>query len=206
MPRIQSTLKVETEPLPSNSLSENQLATSMPDLTDSIFFKNDRMYAHRIVRFNYTTYDIRRAQDVVNPRTPHCNIMLLKKPANDAPTLPAIHPFLYARVIGIYHVNVVYTGPGMVNYNPTRFDFLWVRWYEQKPLKPQSNQQPSHGLDELVFPPMADEGAFGFVDPSDVLRSCHILPAFNQGVRRDNVGMSRCAHDSGDFNVYYVGR
>lgn len=192
-------------PLNSDPFPEEQPAASVRDPKDSIYFKSDRMYAHRLIRFNYTTYDVRRAQDVVNPRTSHCNIMLLNKVVTDVPPddthsskSSTTHPFLYGRVIGIYHVNAIYTGPGMVNYNPTRFDFLWVRWYEHK--------QISHGLDELVFPPIADVGAFGFVDPADVLRSSHIIPAFNQGVRRDAVGMSKCAHDSGDFNAYYVGR
>src|ERR1700728_4093607 len=44
---------------------------------DSVFFKNDRIYCHKLARFNYTTYDVRRAQDVINPMTSHCNILLL---------------------------------------------------------------------------------------------------------------------------------
>ncbi|OJA16859.1 hypothetical protein AZE42_09971 [Rhizopogon vesiculosus] len=44
----------------------------------SILFKSNRIYHHNLIRFNYTTYDIRRAQDVINPKTPHCNIMLLQ--------------------------------------------------------------------------------------------------------------------------------
>lgn len=196
-------LKVPLEPSANGSPFEEQPANALGS-KDSIFFKSERMYAHRLIQFNYTTYDVRRAQDVVNPRTTHCNIMLLGSQGTvNAPyegTSPTNHPFLYAQVIGIYHVNVIYTGPGSVNYNATRFDFLWVRWYEQKPWRAQP------GLEELVFPPMASEGAFGFVDPSDVLRSSHIIPAFSQGVRRDAVGMSRCARDSGEFKVYYIDR
>lgn len=171
------------------------------------------MYSHRIVRFNYTTYDVRRAQDVVNPGTPHCNIMLLKTHTDDSPDDPEpepeeaqdTHPFLYARVIGIYHVNVIYTGPGMVNYNPTRFDFLWVRWYTHVP----SSRSP-YRLDQLKFPPMSGqlEDAFGFVDPADVLRSCHIIPAFCHGPCREDgeEGISEWARDSEDAKAYYVGR
>lgn len=117
---------------------------------------------------------------------------------------PDTHPFLYARVIGIYHVNVIYTGPGMLNYDATRFDFLWVRWYEHVP------NTTLYRLDQLTFPPMSGDNAFGFVDPADVLRSCHIIPAFNQGqevsepVPEEN--MPRFAHDAGDYKTYYVGR
>lgn len=168
------------------------------------------MYSHRLIRFNYTTYDVRRAQDVVNHGTSHCNIMLLNKPTGDnvdeIPTSPD-HPFLYARVIGIYHANVIYTGTGMINYNPTRFDFLWVRWYQRSmdDTSPRNRQSP-YRLDRLSFPPIATEGAFGFVDPADVLRSCHIMPVFRQGKCGEENGMSTCARDSEDWNSYYIGR
>lgn len=93
------------------------------------------------------------------------------------------HRFLYARVLGIYHVNVVYMGPGMVSYEPMKFDFLWVRWfnvsldatYSIKRLRRASRQ--AH-LDCLTFPPMAADDAFGFVDPELVLCGCHLLPMF----------------------------
>ncbi|KAG1805828.1 uncharacterized protein BJ212DRAFT_1303893 [Suillus subaureus] len=55
-------------------------------------------------RFNYTTYDVRWAQDIINPKTPHCNIMLLKYNHDDGG-----HggDFLFAKVISIHHINVV---------------------------------------------------------------------------------------------------
>lgn len=168
------------------------------------------MYVHRIIRFNYTTYDIRRSQDVINPGTSHCNIMLLNKQAAelvDANDEDA-HPFLYARIIGIYHANIIYTGPGMINYNPIRFNFLWVRWYQHIP-----NKQPCQ-LDRLTFPDIADENAFGFVDPADVLRGCHIIPAFRpdadvdeeKGSTEPEWVESKCAHSGDDSKTYYIGR
>jgi hypothetical protein len=54
---------------------------------------------------------------------------------------------------------------------------------------------------------MAHEDAFGFLDPADVLRGCHIIPAFAAKKRyADGKGLSRCAGDSGDWNSYYVNR
>ncbi|EGN99376.1 hypothetical protein SERLA73DRAFT_28488, partial [Serpula lacrymans var. lacrymans S7.3] len=55
--------------------------------------------------FNYTTYDVHRVQDIINPRTSHCNVMLLS-PCDDTGTQS--HPFCYVRVLGIYHANIVY--------------------------------------------------------------------------------------------------
>lgn len=158
------------------------LGVEIPDKSSSSFspvlFKNDRMYEHRIIRFNYTTYDIRRAQDVVNPGTTHSNIMVLNQDREEnKKTNKPLHCFHYGKVIGIYHVNAVYNGPGMVNYHSHRMDFLWVRWYE-----PKSNQTNSpYQLDQLSFPPIESKGSFGFVNPKDVLRGSHIIPMFRQG-------------------------
>ncbi|KAJ8592017.1 hypothetical protein M405DRAFT_734033, partial [Rhizopogon salebrosus TDB-379] len=159
---------------------ENGLATEVtPACSDSegrILIKADRMYRHNLMRLNYTTYDVRRAQDVVNPSTSHCNIMLLAD--SDDPAAGEQHPYLYARVLGIYHVNATYIGPGMIDYRSHRIDFLWVRWYQC--VDRCSSQHTS--LDRVYFPPMAEPDTFGFVDPDDVLRCCHIIPHFAQGL------------------------
>ena len=104
-----------------------------PGDRDKIFFKGDRIYKHSLARFNYTTYDVRRSQDVVNPKTPHCDIMVLahrEDNHNNKSDSEPRHPFWYARVLGIFHANVVYTGPGMTDYMPRRLHFLWVQWFE----------------------------------------------------------------------------
>lgn len=157
---------------------------------------------HKLVRFNFTTYDVRRAQDVINPATSHCNIMMLATASDGQANLK--HPFCYARVIGIYHVNVIYTGPGMLDYTPRRLDFLWVRWYR---VDDEVNGWDTCSLDRLSFPPMANDDAFSFVDPANILRCCHIIPAFAKGKRQlDGVGLSRCARDSQDFHGYFANR
>jgi len=56
--------------------------------------------------------------------------MLLANHSDASPKSLDSHRFLYARVLGAYHANIIYTGPGMHDYNARRFDFLWVRWYE----------------------------------------------------------------------------
>ena len=167
-----------------------------------VFMKNDCIYHHKIIRFYYTTYDVRRGTDVVNAGTSRCNIMLL---ADDQANPSNAHHFLYARVLGSYHGNVVYTGPGMRDYDARRLDFLWVRWYEV--LNSTSSEGSDSKLDMLCFRPINASDAFGFVDPKDVLRSCHILPAFAKGKRHESgFGLSRCAKDGSDYNRYYVGR
>ncbi|EGO04992.1 hypothetical protein SERLA73DRAFT_45390 [Serpula lacrymans var. lacrymans S7.3] len=162
-----------------------------------IVFKNNCIYNHKIFRINYTTYNIQRAQDVINPQTNHCNIMLLAHPDSSS---SSAHPFLHAQVIGIYHVNVISIDSTNIDYRPRQMGFLWVRWYELQACEP-------HQLATLHFVPMADNDVFGFVDPADVLRTCHLIPAFARGKSRpDGVGLSRCVQDGQDSKLYYINR
>jgi hypothetical protein len=168
------------------------------------FIKANRMYRHNVMRINYTTYDVRRAQDVINPSTPHCNVMLLGRNEDDS-SVDQQRPYLYARVLGIYHVNATYVGTGMVDYRSHRIDFLWVRWYQHVDKSfSLSGQAP---LDSIRFPPMVEPDAFGFVDPDDVLRCCHVIPCFARGLQHsDGRGISHCAQDKLDWKSYYVNR
>jgi hypothetical protein len=93
----------------------------------------------------------------------------------------------------------------MRDYEARRFDFLWVRWYEV--VDPASSGWKGSTLDRVRFPPIHGIDSFDFVDPKDVLRGCHILPCFAKGKRHESgVGISRCARDGKDYNLYYVGR
>lgn len=174
--------------------------------TDHIFFKNDRLYKHRVFRINYTTYDVRRAQDIINPNTSHKDIMVLRDDTDDTDGEEDNHVssrFLYARVLGIYHVNVVYTGTGTLDYQPRRMEFLWVRWFQPTTLPCGWG---SRRLDCIKFFPVAHEYAFGFLDPSDVLRACHIFPRMALGRVHQDSGLSICAKDQSDWQYYYVNR
>jgi hypothetical protein len=66
----------------------------------SITFVKNKIYQHKVLRVNYTTYDMRREQDSLNPRT-HANIMVLSQEDD-----MNAHPYWYARIIGIYHTFV----------------------------------------------------------------------------------------------------
>lgn len=121
------------------------------------------------------------------------------KPANE------VEFFKYARVLGTFHANVVYIGPGSVGYQFQRVEFLWVRWYEI--IGAETTGWAHSRLDRLRFPPITRSGAFGFVDPSDVIRGCHILPRFSLGRRySDGEGISYSGKDSEDWVEYYLNR
>lgn len=169
-----------------------------------MLFNHDCIYRHNVFRVNYTTYDIRRSQDVINPATSHCNVMMLPDAASPEDS-HTDSPFRYARVLGIYHANVVCAGPGMVNYQPCRMEFLWVRWYIQ--IDTAQTGWRSRKLDHGRFPPVSTVGAFGFVDPNDILRACHVIPVFRKGLYHvDGRGLSHCARDSSDWVEYFFNR
>jgi hypothetical protein len=170
---------------------------------NSVLFKHDRIYHHNLFRINYTTYDVRRAQDVVNSGTSHHNIMVLASSSEENESMLA-DKFRYARVLGIYHANVVYVGPGMLDYRPRRVEFLWVRWYENVEMR---SGWDARKLDQLRFPSAINGDSYGFIDPNDVLRSCHIVPVFAKGrLHADGKGLSRCAQDGSDWVRYYINR
>lgn len=163
-----------------------------------LFFKSDRIYRHRLLRINYTTYDVRRGQDIINPRTSHRDVMVLRDDSEDPEVgkeLADSQRYLYARVLGIFHANVVYMDPGSQNYQPRRMEFLWVRWFQPY----SSVTWESRRLDTIKFRPVNDAYAFGFLDPADVIRACHILPRTPLEKVHQKVGMSRLAADKEDW-------
>ncbi|KIJ10243.1 hypothetical protein PAXINDRAFT_86346, partial [Paxillus involutus ATCC 200175] len=107
-------------------------------------------------------------------------------------------------ILGIYHVNVQYIGPGMNDYLPQWLDFLHVQWFEWIPPR---RGKSGISLDALQFLPMDDVDVFDFVDPADVLRGCHLIPAFAKGkLHQDRIAISPIAKDSEDWKCYYINR
>ncbi|KAK7689177.1 hypothetical protein QCA50_007868 [Cerrena zonata] len=132
----------------------------------SIRIEQNRLYKHKVVRVHYTSYDMLRSTDSINPRVPdHANILLHGSEGE----------FWYARVIGIFHVNVRLDSEEEYR----RMDILWVRWYGE-------DKNWVHGpsvkrLPRLGFIPHDQPAPFGFVDPADVVRAAHLIPAFAHG-------------------------
>jgi hypothetical protein len=155
------------------------------------------------MRVNFTTYDMRRDQDTINPRT-HPNVMVLSPE-----TAPNSHPFWYARVLGIFHLEVIHSGLKSRNGGTQHMEFLWVRWYGTEP-GCRSGFKAAR-LPKIGFVPDSDDYAFGFLDPSLVLRGCHIVPAFAGG-RTDSllsllpgqVTSARDKDETDDWINFYV--
>ena len=159
------------------------------------------IYSAKLLRVNYTTYDMRRDQDSINPRT-HPDVMVISPE-----TGPNAHPFWYARVLGIFHTEVVHTGEHSRNNAAQRMEFLWVRWFGIEP-NYRSGFKVAR-LPKVGFVPEEDPDAFGFLDPSLVLRGCHLVPAFAGGrtsqlLKTVSPTAARPLDETDDWENYYV--
>ncbi|KAF9227536.1 hypothetical protein BS17DRAFT_793237 [Gyrodon lividus] len=151
-----------------------------------VIIKGNHIYCHYIyiLCVNSTTYDLRRETDIIKPRSDHRDIMMLSPNGSES------HRFCYARVIGIYYAEVIYASPGSKDYQARHLEFLW-----------------DASLDMLQFVPLTSVDAFGFVNPEDIVRGCHIIPAFAHGrLHPDGNPVSMNARDSDDWRFYYVNR
>ena len=163
---------------------------------------NNRLYCHKTLRINFTTYDCRQDQDTINPRT-HSDVIVLADKDEDAENM---HFYWYARVIGIFHAMVGQAGAeGTTAFE--QMDFLWVRWYGYDTHARSGFK--AHRLHQIGFlDSYEDKGAFGFIDPSDVICAIHLIPAFKLGTSSELLPPSIARRDDEgdeDYVRYYVG-
>ncbi|KZV89662.1 hypothetical protein EXIGLDRAFT_677825 [Exidia glandulosa HHB12029] len=161
---------------------------------------NGKLYLHRTLRLNYTTYDLRRDQDSINPRTDHRDIMFLSE--DDRRNA---HPYWYARVLNIFHLYVQRVD--RPREPPQRVDVLWIRWFGED--TQWRDGWARRRLPRVGFVPDTDPDAFGFLDPATVIRGCHLMPAVAEGRRSDLLPYDRStARRDGevdDWTNFYVG-
>jgi hypothetical protein len=172
---------------------------------NSLIILDNKIYKHKVLRINYTTYDLRRAQDSLNPRT-HADIMLLGNEESEPDEL-APHPYWYARIIGIFHIYARYLGSDSRKRASQRVDFLWVRWFCR-----DSNHKSgwvARRLHRIGFYDANEIGpdAFGFIDPAQVIRGVHVIPGFAHGSTANllppSIARQPCEGDT-DYSWYYV--
>ena len=144
----------------------------------NLIFANNRIYKHKVLRVNYTTYDLRRAQDSLNSRT-HADFMTLSH-EDDIPDHKRF-PYWFGRIIGIFHAVVQYNGPGSTtrSMEPQRLEFLFVRWFGRD--MSYRGGWKSRRLHRIGFVGADDDMAFGFLDPQEVIRGVHLIPTFHHG-------------------------
>ncbi|KAF7359835.1 hypothetical protein MVEN_00708900 [Mycena venus] len=158
---------------------------------------NDRIYRHKVLRINYTSYDIRRGQDSMNPRTRADIMMLAPEDATDG------HLFSYARILGVFHCDVLLNDNG-THSNPVPLSFLWVRRFRlDHSYKGGFKRKRLHRIE---FLPDSDPNAYGFVDPDEVIRGSHLIPAFAHGPTQpvEYTTLARKEDEYDDWRYHYV--
>ena len=83
------------------------------------------------------------------------------------------HPYWYAKVLGIFHVNVRRSGCMEIE----RMEVLWVHWFGRDPVHEGGFE--TRRLHRIGLTDGKDPTSYGFLDPGDVLRSVHLIPAFS---------------------------
>ncbi|KAG2339697.1 hypothetical protein BDR05DRAFT_916879 [Suillus weaverae] len=134
---------------------------------------NDRIFQHKVIHVNYTTYNLRRSQDSLNACM-HADVMVLGHEDDDT------HPYWYARILGMFHANIIYRSGDAPSFKPQQMDFLSVCWFGHDPNNYQSGWKAKH-LHRLGFIPADVPGAFGFLDPQQIIRGIHLILAFAYG-------------------------
>ncbi len=141
---------------------------------NTVCIAGEQIYRCKTIRINYTTYDVRCDGDTINPRT-YPDIMV-KSPE----TGQHAQPYWYAHVIGIFHTFVSSCHPQVTEKLTCQMDFLWVQQFGVEPGRYR------HGfryvrLPKIGFVESIDEHAFTFLDPAQVIRGSHLIPAFSEG-------------------------
>ncbi|KAH9018100.1 hypothetical protein EDB85DRAFT_1874003 [Lactarius pseudohatsudake] len=172
----------------------------------NVIIDQNRIYEHKTIRFKSTTYDARRMEESANPRT-HADIMVLSH--EDREGRPAF-PYWHARIIGIYHFMVHKWIEGATGLSPpSQMDVLFVRWFGFDSPDGQSGWG-AWQLHKVGFLPDTDlhGPAFGFLDPSEVIRMVHLILDF-ASIRTKELltGKSMAIqdpHPDGEYPTYYV--
>ncbi|KAG2342173.1 hypothetical protein BDR05DRAFT_976596 [Suillus weaverae] len=142
----------------------------------TVILVHEKIFRHKVLQVNYTTYDLRRDQDSLNPWT-NADIMLLAH-EDDGDG----HPYC----------------EHLKSSEPQQMDFLW---------HPYTAGWEVKRLECIGFIPSDDPGAFGFLDPQQVIRGIHLIPAFDYG-HTDALLLPSIAcptHDNNeDWTFFYI--
>lgn len=165
-----------------------------PDNFTELIIRDEAIYQYPLIRFNFTTYDIQRDQDIIHPAFDKKDIMVY------CPGLNGPFPWKYARVQGIFHANAQITGLP----TPKKLFFLWVRWFT--PIDASFIPAQARSYPRVSFIPyQSDEDEpFGFVDPEHVIRGCHLIPAFELGRTSYLLPPSVARDINGDWKAFCV--
>ncbi len=117
------------------------------------------------------------------------------------------HPYWYARIIRIFTVTFRYLDPAGNSWEaePRTMHVLWVRWFGRD--THSAAGWDKRRLHTIGFVPEDDEAAFGFLDPDQIVRGVHLIPAFAFGRTAEMLRPSVVRHPDEkdkDWKFFYV--
>ncbi|KAJ3846642.1 hypothetical protein EV368DRAFT_88715 [Lentinula lateritia] len=147
-----------------------------------IRLKGGSFISLKTCRINYTTYDIRRDQDTINPSN-HADVRMQQE--------------------------LIHTGmPVFLEYFAPLLFRVILTPVQQNPDQWKWSSFGFAGLVGLV--PESDPFAFGFLDPAHIIRGCHLMPVFSDGqtlelleTKKPMVAQKEGEKD--DWAYFYVG-
>lgn len=151
--------------------------TSYDGFTDDhrvhVSIRGNTLYRHKTLKLRYTTYDIQDGEDKMYQRL-HPDVMVLSDGEE--------HPYLYGRVLDIFHANVGNNAKNSIltgEQGTARLEMVWVRWFR---VDEPSPEEP-HGFHTLRYPSVSfcraeEPDAFGLIHPDEIIRMVHLIPRF----------------------------
>jgi hypothetical protein len=168
------------------------------DNTEQIFIEDDTLFEHPILNIKYTSYEVQQEKDIVHVGYGRTGIMVY------TPTLGVdeSEPWSYANVLAVYHVTVRTAS----NPEPQTLTVLWVRWMQRSMVGLTGPN--SRNYTRVSFVPWSGTpgSTFDFVDPSHIIRACHLVPTFDLGRTHDLLDPSIARDSEGDWCAYYANR
>jgi hypothetical protein len=162
----------------------------------NVQIERECVFTHLTMRINYTTYDLCRDSKVISLKRQPDIMVAAEQTWESEEDLDADHlVYMYARVIGIYHVEVKDMHEHQFNIPTERLDVLHVRWFDYEP--EWEFGWKYRWEERLWFVPGDRDDAFGFLDPDDIICSVHLKPASSQGMTDNGIPYSPMARHFG---------
>ena len=152
---------------------------------------SNTIYQHKSLHLNYTTYDMLDSQDKVYQRR-YPDVMVLSDDKE--------HPYMYGRVVNLFHTQVVNEGPNALplsSDNIVMVQMAWVRWFKL------DDQPGPQGFSCLRYPSVSfyeghHSDAFSFIHPDEIIRAVHLIPRFSHGQTAEYINVPTKARPDSD--------
>lgn len=165
---------------------------------ERIFIDNDTLFEHPILNIKYTSYEVQQERDIIHVGYDRTGIMVYTPTLTEHGNVP----WSYANVLAIYHL----TARTTANPSPRTLTLLWVRWMERSADTLTGPNSRNYTRVSFVPSSCIAGSAFDFVDPSHVIRACHLIPAFDLGRTRELLDPSVARDREGDWCAFYANR